>query len=137
MQGTEAGVSGGGKDGVMRRQHVDDDTQCRMDATRRVLVGCGDPPDPDQIRDVDAIGGPRVASVRYHARSLCLRSGASKGWFPTARRPMQSAPCSVRIRCLDVASGGQRHSGRSGPPRISVVAVVPPPVGPADSGRGR
>src|SRR5512132_2018738 len=32
----------------MRCQHVDDDSQCRMDATRRVLVGCGDPPDPDQ-----------------------------------------------------------------------------------------
>jgi hypothetical protein len=32
----------------MRCQHVDDDTQCRMDATRRVLVGGGDPPDPDQ-----------------------------------------------------------------------------------------
>jgi hypothetical protein len=32
----------------MRCQHVDDDIQCRFDATRRVLVGCGDPPDPDQ-----------------------------------------------------------------------------------------
>ena len=32
----------------MHCQHVDDDTQCRFDATRRVLVGCGDPPDPDQ-----------------------------------------------------------------------------------------
>jgi len=32
----------------MRCQHVDDDIQCRLDATRRVMVGCGDPPDPDQ-----------------------------------------------------------------------------------------
>ena len=32
----------------MRCQHVDDDIQCRLDATRRVFVGCGDPPDPDQ-----------------------------------------------------------------------------------------
>lgn len=32
----------------MRCQHVDDDTQCRMDAARRVLVASGDPPDPDQ-----------------------------------------------------------------------------------------
>jgi hypothetical protein len=32
----------------MRCQHVDDDIQCRLDATRRVLVCCGDPPDPDQ-----------------------------------------------------------------------------------------
>ena len=23
-------------------------SKCRFDATRRVLVGCGDPPDPDQ-----------------------------------------------------------------------------------------
>ncbi len=30
--------------GVMRCQHVDDDTQCRMDATRRVHVAS------DQIR---------------------------------------------------------------------------------------
>jgi hypothetical protein len=29
---------------VMRCQHVDDDIQCRLDATRRVLVGGGDPP---------------------------------------------------------------------------------------------
>jgi hypothetical protein len=27
---------------------MDDETQCRLDAARRVLVGCGDPPDPDQ-----------------------------------------------------------------------------------------
>ena len=33
---------------LMRCQHMDDDTQCRMDAVRRVLVVGGDPPDPDQ-----------------------------------------------------------------------------------------
>jgi hypothetical protein len=33
---------------IMRCQHVDDDIQCRLDATRRVAVGCSDPPDPDQ-----------------------------------------------------------------------------------------
>jgi len=32
----------------MRCQHVDDDTQCRLDATRHVFVASGDPPDPDQ-----------------------------------------------------------------------------------------
>jgi hypothetical protein len=32
----------------MRCQHVGDDVQCRLDATRRVLVVGGDPPDPDQ-----------------------------------------------------------------------------------------
>jgi hypothetical protein len=31
----------------MRCQHMDDDTQCRLDATRR-LVASGDPPDPEQ-----------------------------------------------------------------------------------------
>jgi hypothetical protein len=35
-------------DESMRCQHMDDDTQCRFDATRRVLIGGGDPPDPDQ-----------------------------------------------------------------------------------------
>ena len=34
----------------MRCQHVDDDIQCRMDATLRVLVASGDPPDPEQGR---------------------------------------------------------------------------------------
>ena len=38
----------------MRCQHVDDDTQCRLDATRRVLVAGGDPPDPDQAGHVVA-----------------------------------------------------------------------------------
>jgi hypothetical protein len=32
----------------MRCQHVDDDIQCRLDATRRVVIAGGDPPDPDQ-----------------------------------------------------------------------------------------
>jgi hypothetical protein len=32
----------------MRCQHVDDDMQCRFDATRRVVVASGDPPDPDR-----------------------------------------------------------------------------------------
>jgi hypothetical protein len=32
----------------MRCQHVEGDLQCRFDATRRVLVVGGDPPDPDQ-----------------------------------------------------------------------------------------
>jgi hypothetical protein len=40
----------------MRCQHVDDDIQCRLDATRRVLVGCGDPPDPGGIRGDDLHG---------------------------------------------------------------------------------
>jgi hypothetical protein len=32
----------------MRCQHVDDDIKCRFDATRRVVVGCVDPLDPDE-----------------------------------------------------------------------------------------
>jgi hypothetical protein len=32
----------------MRCQHVDDDVQCRLDATRCVLVASDDPPDRDQ-----------------------------------------------------------------------------------------
>jgi hypothetical protein len=32
----------------MRCQYVDDDTQGRIDATRRVIVARGDPPDLDQ-----------------------------------------------------------------------------------------
>ena len=33
---------------IMRCQHVDDDIECRMDATRRLIVARGDPPDLDQ-----------------------------------------------------------------------------------------
>jgi hypothetical protein len=36
------------KGAAMRCQHVDDDIQCRIDATRRVLIGGGDRPDLDQ-----------------------------------------------------------------------------------------
>jgi hypothetical protein len=32
----------------MRCQHMDADSQCRMNATRRVAVVGGDPPDPDE-----------------------------------------------------------------------------------------
>ena len=42
----------------MRCQHVDDDIRCRFDATRRVLVASGDPPDPDQA----GFGGPSTWS---------------------------------------------------------------------------
>ena len=39
----------------MRCQHVDDENQCRLDATRSVLIGGGDPPDPDQSGFAGAI----------------------------------------------------------------------------------
>jgi hypothetical protein len=38
----------------------------------------------DLVSDVDAVRRLRVASLRYHMRSLCLHPGASKGWFPMA-----------------------------------------------------
>jgi hypothetical protein len=40
---------------VIRCQHVDDDIQCRLDATRRVLIAFGDPPDPDQAGFAGAV----------------------------------------------------------------------------------
>jgi hypothetical protein len=43
---------------------MDDDIQCRFDATRRVLVGSGDPPDPDQAGFVvDDLHGPGLQAA--------------------------------------------------------------------------
>ena len=48
---------------VARCQRMDDDIQCRMDATRRVLVNSGDPPDPDQAGFAGTIYMVQVCKV--------------------------------------------------------------------------
>ena len=75
----------------MRCQHEDDDIQCRMDATRRVLVGCGGPPDPDQSgfagtvylvqvckqHNPDPGGRSRCPALPVPCRSASARGGRS------------------------------------------------------------
>jgi hypothetical protein len=75
---------------VARCQRMDDDIQCRMDATRRVLVNCGDPPDPDQSGFAGAV----------YTVQVC------KQYDPDPRRsmPLPRPPGSVPI--------GQRPGGR-------------------------
>jgi hypothetical protein len=57
----------------MRCQHVDDDTQCRFDATRRVLVASGDPPDPDQSGFAGTVYMVQVCKQHDPRRSVPLR----------------------------------------------------------------
>jgi hypothetical protein len=75
---------------VARCQRMDDDIQCRVDATRRVLVNCGDPPDPDQSGFAGAV----------YTVQVC------KQYDPDPRRsmPLPRPPGSVPI--------GQRPGGR-------------------------
>jgi len=98
----------------MRCQHVDDDTQCRLDATRRVLVGCGDPPDPDQAgfggtslgssqlspsiprppafdTAADSSGQEPMGPGRSGRRYREERTEAF-GWWPPRRHPSIGAP---------------------------------------------
>jgi hypothetical protein len=72
----------------MRCQHVDDDIQCRLDATRRVMVASGDPPDPDQSGFAGTITSSRSARsttptpggrCRYRSRPHQCRSGNVRG----------------------------------------------------------
>ena len=90
----------------MRCQHVDDDIQCRLNAVRRVL-GCGDPPDPDQAGFAGTI----------YLVQVC------KEHDPDPRRSMTAAAPS-RFRA------DRRTSEAVGPdwPRASVYQPMPAPI---------
>jgi hypothetical protein len=83
---------------VMRCQHVDDDTQCRMDATRRVLIGGGDPPDPDQA----GLRGPST-------------------WSRSARSttPTPGGRCRCRVLPVPCRSANVRGGSPGSPVRVS------------------
>ena len=71
----------------MRRQHLDDDTQCRLDATRRVLVASGDPPDPEQSGFAGTIYMVLVCK-EHDPRSPAVDAVASGSRFrPIGQRP--------------------------------------------------
>ncbi len=94
---------------VMRCQHVDDDIQCRMDATRRVLIVGGDPPDPDQAgfagtvylvqvcmeHDPDPGGRCRCRALPDPYRSASVRGGRDRRHAQTSTTIQPKA--SVRL----------------------------------------
>jgi hypothetical protein len=67
---------------------MDDDTQCRMDATRRVLVASGDPPDPDQAGFAGTIYLVQVC--KEHDPTPAVDADATPSWF-RADRPTSEA----------------------------------------------
>ena len=73
----------------MRCQHVDDDVQCRFDATRRVLVACGDPagPRPGRLRR-DDLHGPGLQAAR--PRPSAVDADPTPSWFGAYRRTSRS-----------------------------------------------
>ncbi len=65
----------------MRCQHVDDDIQCRLDATRRVLVGGGDPPDPDQAGFAGTVYMVQVCK-HHDPDPLAVDAATAPSWVP-------------------------------------------------------
>jgi hypothetical protein len=85
----------------MRCQHVDEDIQCRLDAARRVLVGCGDPPDPDQSG---------FAGTVYLVQ-VCQQHDPAAAWF-RANRPASEALMTGSRSWLHIAVAPGHDSGR-------------------------
>jgi hypothetical protein len=69
----------------MRCQHVDGDVQCRFDATRRVHVASGDPPNPDQSGFAGTIYMVMVCNAA-RPRPPALDAAAAPSRFRTDRR---------------------------------------------------
>jgi hypothetical protein len=71
----------------MRCQHVDDDVQCRFDATRRVFVGCGDPPDPARSGFAGTIYTVQVCDPARPRPPAVDAAAAPPGYVPIGERP--------------------------------------------------
>jgi Uncharacterized protein conserved in bacteria (DUF2255) len=93
---------------LVERDRVGGLVPCQLDVAKE-----GELPDQiyrtfagDLLSDVDAVRRLRVASLRYHRRSLFPRSGASKGWFPTEgpRGRRRAAACAGRVASYGVRS---------------------------------
>ena len=93
----------------MRCQHVDDDIQCRMDATRRVLVGCGDPPDPDQAG---------FAGTVYLVQ-VCKQHDPDPRQSMPLPRPPGSVPIGRTSQALGAFRGGP-DAGPTGSPTLRI-----------------
>ena len=73
----------------MRCQHVDDDIQCRLDATRRVLVGGGDLPDPDQAGFAGTVYMVQVCKHHDSDPRRSMPLPHPPGSVPIGQRPRQ------------------------------------------------
>jgi hypothetical protein len=95
----------------MRCQQMDDDLQCRLDATRRVMVASGDPPDLDQAGFSGTIYMVQVCKEhdpdpggRCRCRALARQRPSANvpgGDAPVARQkgPYQFTKCATRSAC--------------------------------------
>ena len=70
-----------------RCQRVDDDLQCRFDATRRVLVVGGDPPDPDQAGFAGTVYLVQVCKQHDPDPSQSMPLPRPPGPVPIGERP--------------------------------------------------
>jgi hypothetical protein len=91
----------------MRCQHVDDDIQCRMDATRRVFVASGDPPDPDQSEFAGTI----------YMVMVCMQHDPD----PRRSMPLPRPPGSVPIGERPEAVGRTSHASEDDAPSPSLL----------------
>jgi hypothetical protein len=71
----------------MRCQRVEDETHCRFDATRRVLVASGDPPDPDQAGFAGTIYMVQVYKEHDPDPRRSMPLPRPRGSVPTGQRP--------------------------------------------------
>jgi len=71
----------------MRCQHVDDKNQCRLDAQRRVLVGGGDPPDPDQAGFAGTVYLVQVCKEDDHDPRQSMPLPRTPDSVPIGQRP--------------------------------------------------
>jgi hypothetical protein len=92
----------------MRCQHVDDDIQCRFDASRRVRIACGDPLDPDQ----SGFAGPSTwsRSVSSTTPTPAVDAAAAHAHVNAHRRTSQTViDCEKRP---DATGGARRDAAR-------------------------
>ena len=66
---------------------VDDDTRCRLDATRRVLVVGGDPADPDQAGFAGIVYTVQVCKEHDPDPSQSMPLPRPPGSVPIGERP--------------------------------------------------
>jgi hypothetical protein len=127
----------------MRCQHVSNDVQRRLDATRRVLVASGDPPDPDQAGFAGTVYLVQVCKEhdpdprRSMADAVPSRFRADRRASEAVAEGLEPLPASEhnerrRIRALVVPPPESRTpSTRSSPePRRVVVGVFSASVRP-------
>jgi hypothetical protein len=87
----------------MRCQHVDDDTQCKMEATRRVIVARGDPPELDQSGIVGTIRMVLVCKEHDPDPRRSMPMPRPPGSVPIGERPRrQGGPAEELQPLLDM-----------------------------------